>query len=270
MADLDPDALMDFARTLLDLGAKEIMPRYQACATSTKPDGSHVTEADRAAETAITEAIRERFPDHAILGEEFGASGPEDARWRWVLDPLDGTTPFVLGLAGFGTLVGLELDGEPWLGAVGLPVTGEHVLAARGAGCWHRGPTGQVRRTQAAEDVPLGEAFVTYSGMHNSLAYDQAPFLCTARMTKAAGRRRAVTDCTQHMLVARGATHVSLDPTMAPWDTAALVPCVEEAGGVCSDVFGRRQGVVRSGSLVCAAGPKLLAEVIEQLAARHE
>lgn len=267
-AELDPDTMMDFACHLLDVAACEIMPRFRAVSTELKPDGSHVTAADRAAETAITVAIQDRFPDHAVLGEEFGESGNPDARWRWVLDPLDGTTPFVLGLPGFGTLIGLERDGEPWLGAVRLPAIDETMVAASGAGCWSRRLRGKLERVTALEDCGLEEAFVTYSGLHGSAVRHQPPGLRTDRLIEEAARARAVTDCVQHMLVARGRTHVSLDPIMAPWDTAALVPCVEEAGGVCSDVFGERDGVVRSGSLLCAAGPRVHAEAVATLAAQ--
>ena len=130
--------LLDFALELARLAEAEILPRFRRVSFSLKADGSEVTEADREAERAMRAAIAARFPDHAVLGEELGASGAADARRRWVLDPVDGTVWFTLGVPTFGTLIGLLEDGEPVVGVVHFPALGETVFAARGGGCWLR------------------------------------------------------------------------------------------------------------------------------------
>jgi fructose-1,6-bisphosphatase/inositol monophosphatase family enzyme len=92
------------------------MPHYCSCVANTKPDGTDVTEADRRAEEVVREMIAKRLPDHSILGEEFGATNGSETRYRWVIDPLDGTTWFTLGVPIFGTLIALLEDNEPLIG----------------------------------------------------------------------------------------------------------------------------------------------------------
>src|SRR5262245_28297967 len=108
--------LLSFALELAGVAEAEIVPRFRQVATELKSDGTVVTEADREAEKAMRARIAQRFPQHAILGEELGPDGPSGARYRWVLDPVDGTILFTLGVPTFGTLVGLLDEGQPVLG----------------------------------------------------------------------------------------------------------------------------------------------------------
>jgi histidinol-phosphatase len=261
----DPAAL-EFALELVRLAEREILPRFRKAAVERKPDGTVVTEADRKAEQAMRERIAARFPADAVLGEEHGRSGPEDARRLWVLDPIDGTVWFTLGVPTFGTLVGLLEDREPVAGVIHFPALGETVFAARGRGCHSRLGDGAPERIQVAARTALREASVSAGGPQGSdiLPVPGRASNLTA-LVRASGYFRFVGDCLQHALVCRGRLHAALDTLMKPWDIAALVPCVREAGGVATGLDGRDQGVVFAGSLLTSCDPALHEEVLAAL-----
>lgn len=254
-----------FALQLAEAAEAEILPLYRNVTVSRKADGSEVTEADRKAEAAIRQLIAERYPEHGIIGEEFGTS-ESAARHQWVIDPVDGTAWFTLGVPLFGTLVALLEDGEPVVGVVHLPVQGETVYAAQGSGCWFRTRTEKRRRVTVSPAVPLPEAAISASGIHAS---DIKPtgdksYRLTS-VIRQAGKFRFCGDCSQHALVCRGNLHVAIDPVMAPWDIAALVPCVEEAGGVATSIHGERASIIYSGSLITSCDRALHEEVLNLL-----
>jgi histidinol-phosphatase len=253
MFDLPPH--LDFALDLAQTAEAEIMPRFRSAAVTRKPDGSEVTEADREAERHMRARIRAHYPDHAILGEEFGATGADDARFRWILDPLDGTAGFTLGVPLFGTLVGLLDAGEPVVGVIHFPALGETVYAARDTGCWFSAGGSAPERVQVDPVDTLAAATASTTGLHSSdvMAPDgQTPYRLT-ELVRRAGKFRFVTDCLQHALVARGRMHAAVDTLMAPWDVAALVPCVREAGGVALPLDPAADDVVFTGGLVTAS-----------------
>jgi histidinol-phosphatase len=258
--------LLAFALELARLAEAEILPRFRRVSFDLKPDGSEVTEADREAERAMRTAIAARFPDHAVLGEELGASGASDARHRWVLDPVDGTVWFTLGVPTFGTLIGLLEDGEPVAGVIHFPGLGETVYASRGQGCWLRRGGAEPQRLRVRQPAPLRAAFVSACGAHGSdiLPEGGSAYNLTA-LIRSARKLRFVGDCLQHALVCQGRLDAALDTVMHPWDVAALVPCVEEAGGVATDLAGRRQGVVFAGSLLTSCDAALQREILAAL-----
>ncbi|HET7295475.1 MAG TPA: inositol monophosphatase family protein [Vicinamibacteria bacterium] len=252
------DALLPFALELAGLAEREILTRFRKAAVERKSDGTVVTEADRVAERVMRERIAERFPEDAILGEEHGRSGPGNARRTWVLDPVDGTIWFTLGVPTFGTLIGLLENREPVLGVAHFPALGETLFAARGEGCYARLAGEEPRRVRVAPPAPLREARVSAGGPHGS---DILPEAGTAvnltALVRSAGAFRFVGDCLQHALVCQGRLHAALDTVMKPWDVAALVPCVREAGGVATGLDGRDEGVVFAGSLLTSCDPDL-------------
>jgi histidinol-phosphatase len=138
MAEPSLREILDFALTLNAEAAQYILPRWKNVAVEHKADGSEVTEADRGAEQLLRRLIAERYPNHAILGEEFGGPRTRDAEHLWLLDPVDGTASFAIGLPLFGTLIAYLRSGEPCVGVIGAPALGETVYAATGEGCWYR------------------------------------------------------------------------------------------------------------------------------------
>jgi len=197
-----------------------------------KGDGTIVTVADREAEQLMRRRIHETYPDDGVVGEEFGVHHGASGR-RWILDPIDGTFSYVRGVPLFGTLVGVEIDGEPVAGVVRLPALGETTAAARGLGCRRDGVPA---RTSAV--ATLGDALVLCGDFYAARAhgFDTA----TDRIQAAARTRRGWGDCYAHLLVATGRAEVALDPIVSIWDCAALAPILEESGGTFTDWRGRR------------------------------
>lgn len=262
----DRTSLLDLALDLARTAEAEILPRFRDVAVTHKPDGSEVTEADREAERSMRAQLSEQCPDHAVLGEEFGDTGPDDARYRWVLDPVDGTAGFTIGVPLFGTLVALLEHGMPVIGVIHFPAIEETVYAAEGQGCWFDAGEDEPLQVHADSVETLSEATVSTTALHSSdvmAADDQVPYRLTELVPRA-GKFRFVTDCLQHALVARGRIHAAVDTIMYPWDVAALVPCVREAGGVALPLDPTVDDLVFEGSLV-TAGSEVLAQEIRRL-----
>lgn len=244
---------LNLALKLARTAESEIMPRYRRATVDIKPDGSEVTDADRNAERLIRELLAKERPNDSVLGEEMGGTL---TRGRcWVVDPVDGTAWFTLGMPLFGTLVALVVDKEPVVGVIHMPVIGETVYAARGQGCFFVAPGIEAQRVRVSDSVKLGECIGSASGLH---ATDSAPMAGhpewqVAGLAAKIRKFRFCGDCGQHGLVARGRLHFAIDTVMKPWDIAALVPCVEEAGGVVSSLSGGRDNILEAGSLLSAA-----------------
>lgn len=257
---------LDFALELARVAHERIMPRYRRATVSRKADGTEVTEADREAEAAIREAIAQRYPAHAVLGEEFGLTGEAGASHRWVIDPLDGTAWFSLGMPLFGTLIALLEDGEPVVGVIHMSVLGETTYAARGLGCWFKAGDAEATQVKVMSRGPLASAFVSASGLHGS---DIAPAgnveYALTPVVRGAGKFRLCADCQQHAMVCRGSLDAAIDTIMAPWDIAAIVPCVEEAGGIVTSLAGRRENILDGGSLLSSSDAALHREILEIL-----
>jgi histidinol-phosphatase len=192
-----------------------------------KPDGTPVTVADRAAEQAARDWLRTRFPEDGILGEELGEERP-GARRRWVLDPIDGTKTFVRGVPLWGSLVALH-EGETVLaGAIYCPAVAELVAAAPGAGCWWNGSrcaVSSIGDLTAATILTTDERFAGFP----SRAASWHQLAARAAVSRTWG------DCYGYLLVATGRAELMTDPVLSPWDAAALLPVIAEAGGVYTD-----------------------------------
>jgi histidinol-phosphatase len=196
----------------------------------TKADGSPVTVADRAAETAARAWVQSRFPKDGVLGEELGEERPGAAR-RWIIDPIDGTKSFVRGTPLWGSLVAL-CEGERVLaGAAYFPAVDELVAAAPGAGCWWNGS-----RCRVSSVSTLAQATV----LTTDERFPEHPKRAAEwrALARAAYISRTWGDCFGYLLVATGRAEVMCDGTMSVWDAAALQPIIEEAGGVFTDWLG--------------------------------
>src|SRR5215510_7393139 len=150
--------ILEFALSLARAAEKEILPVFRKCTISLKSDGTEVTEADRRAEEAMRARIEKQFPKHRVLGEEFGGSNEPTNEPIWVLDPIDGTTSFAVGLPIFGTLIAYMEGGEPQVGVIHFPAMGETVFAAQGSGCWSQIHTEEPRRVNTSRISSLAEA----------------------------------------------------------------------------------------------------------------
>jgi histidinol-phosphatase len=195
-----------------------------------KPDRTPVTEADIAIESAIRTAVKERYPEDGVLGEESGLQSGGGRR-RWIVDPIDGTKNFTDGVQIWSNLIALAVDDEPVLGVVNLPALGERYQAARGGGAWLNGEAIRVSR---ADRVP--RSFLVFAGMEDWLTGTYA--VRVQDLVREARRNRGFGDAWGHCLVARGSADVMIELELATWDFAALQVILDEAGGRMSQFDG--------------------------------
>jgi histidinol-phosphatase len=211
-------------------GAVAVEHYRRGFSVSLKADRSPVTEADREAEREIVRVLRARCPDHGVLGEELGESGPR-AR-RFIIDPIDGTRNFVRRIPTWAALIGLEEEGVVTAGVVFQPATGVLHTAWRGQGAWCDGERLRVSPVDA-----LDRALVVHSSVNflRRSAYWEG-FL---RLTDRTQVQRGFGDFSAYLWVAEGKGEIALSTTVKAWDVAALKAIVEEAGGRLTDLEGR-------------------------------
>lgn len=244
-----------FVRELADIGSAVVRRWFlQDAGVETKADDTPVTAADRRAEQVMRLLIEQRYPDHGILGEEFGEVRPQ-ARYRWVLDPIDGTKAFVSNCFLFGMLIALLRDGRPILGAVVHPMTG-HVLVGLGGG-----PTLLGERVMRVRPCArLADATLLTTDHFQMLARVGPRFEALAR---AARLYRTWGDCHGYFQVATGGADLMLDPVLSTWDICALVPVIEGAGGCVSALDGGDPLAARD--LIASGDAALHAELLRAL-----
>lgn len=249
--------LLGLARRAAALAGDIIMPLYRSgTAVELKADHTPVTEADRRAEAVMREFLSRECPGHGVIGEEYGES-PGDGRYRWVLDPIDGTKSFVHHVPLFGTLVALERDGEPVIGVIACHATGETVYAAKGLGAFLGDQPARVSTVASLEEATVSTTTIV------GLAKGRPDVL--AELCRRARLFRAWGDCYGYLMVATGRADVMLDPVMALWDVAALAPVITEAGGL----FSQWSGDPALGEDAIATNGVLHGAVLEVLAGEH-
>jgi len=209
------------------------MPRFRAAdlVVDVKADSTFVSEADQGAERAIRNALARVFPDDGVLGEEFGEE--RGSGRRWIIDPIDATANYVRGIPAWGSLIGLEADGEMVVGVVSAPALGARWWAARGLGSWRNGT-----RIGVSQVSSLDEAQLSFNSIVDCEAQGLGDEVLA--LTRRCRRTRGFGDFWSFMLLAEGAVDVVVEPIAQLWDLAPLQPIVEEAGGTITDLQGRR------------------------------
>ncbi len=204
----------------------------------TKPDRSFVTQADKAIETMIRERLLGAFPDHGLIGEEHGTEAG-DASMRWYIDPIDGTHNFIRGVPLFGTLLAVERDRELQVAVLSAPALDERWWAWRGGGAWARNRGQASRRVSVSAVSRLGDAQILYGSRRDIVGSRRAPGL--DRLLQDVWRERGFGDFWGYALIAEGAAEAMIEVDLAPWDAAAPMLLIEEAGGRATDFEGRRR-----------------------------
>ena len=188
-----------------------------------KNDGSIVTDVDREAELLAREAILGQFPDDGFLGEEYGevlgSSG-----FRWVVDPIDGTASFARGVPLFGTLIGLEHNGNPIAGAANMPAVGEYISAIVGEGVQYKNAQAQVSDVSSLKDAMICTTSFDYYKQTNSEHVHEA-------LLNHAGSIRGWSDCYGYLLLCTGRIDAVVEPLLFPWDIIPWLPIIQESGG---------------------------------------
>ncbi len=221
---MDYEACLEEAADITEKAAEVALSFFrQALLIEMKENGTPVTNADKKTEMVIREELAKAFPDHGILGEEFGEE-KKGADYVWTIDPIDGTRSFMRGIPLFGTLLALVERGEPVVGIMVLPAIGETYVAAKGFGAFCNGV-----RLQTSPTTTLESAFVSCGDM-NCFESSGKTYVQQA-VAKKAEICRGYTDCFAHGLVMRGALDAMIDPIVSPWDVAPLAILIKEAGG---------------------------------------
>jgi histidinol phosphatase-like enzyme (inositol monophosphatase family) len=201
-----------------------------------KNDRSPVTIADKNAEQLIRGELSKRYPSDAILGEEFGAVEGE-SEYKWIVDPIDGTKSFISGVPLYSTLVAVTRGGVPTIGVIYIPALKELIVAAIGHGAWYSDGPGAPNRTwqraQVSSVESLSEGLFVTSQADNFDARGARNSL--DMLTEASYVTRTWGDGYGYLLVATGRAEVMVDPICNPWDIAAVLPVIVEAGGTFSD-----------------------------------
>jgi histidinol-phosphatase len=278
---------LDVALSLCDT-ADEISMRHfrRDLRIETKPDRTFVTEADREIEQAVRGRIRAAFPDHGIVGEEFGEE-LTDAALRWYIDPIDATNNYLRGIPVFATLIALERDGQAVVGAVSAPALGTRWYAWAGGGAWAAerggtwaggarergsgpwaqgsGSTVEPRRLHVSSVPRVEDAQLLYSSVSDPATNARLPGL--AATLRRAWRERGFGDFWGYALVAEGAAEAMIELGVHSWDLGPMLLLLEEAGGRLTDFEGRRTIHGRS---ALASNGVLHEELMRSLGARDE
>ena len=245
---------LDLAHALADLADAISLDRYQAqdLVVINKPDNTPVTDADRAVETAIREALATHRQTDGLVGEEFGSDKGTSGRY-WVIDPIDGTKNFMRGVPTWATLIALvsvDASGaeEVVVGIASAPALARRWSAAKGQGACVRFNSGNIDDLSEEFDASSGDKKISVSKVASltdaSISYSDfagwgerlEPF---QKMLASAWRTRGIGDFWSHMLVAEGAVDVAIEPSLALWDMAALDIIVREAGGTFTNTAGQ-------------------------------
>lgn len=254
----DIDALLAFANQMAD-AARITTLRYfrQPLSVEHKADTSPVTAADRTTEWRLRELIQNRYPDHGLYGEEYG-SDLRAGRYRWIIDPIDGTKSFISGMPTFGTLLALLDEQRPLLGVIDMPALNERWCGAAGQPSTFQNRACQCRH---CPDLARATLFATSPDMFTASDYDRFDTL-----SKRVGLRRFGGDCYAYGLLAAGFIDLVVEADLKPYDYMALVPVIEGAGGVITDWQGAPLGLDSDGRVLAAAHAQLHAEALFLLA----
>lgn len=256
------EEFLAFAHRLADLSQAVVMPHFRNLQhVEDKSGGKNydpVTTADTHAEEVIRAEVAKTWPDHAVQGEEFGASA-SDAEYCWLVDPIDGTRPFIMGLPVWGTLIGLNREGVPLLGLMNQPFTGERFWSTPG-GARYRGPSGEQSIT-TRRCARLGDAIVTTTSPDLFASEDdKARFDALSENVRL---RWFGGDCYTYCLLAAGHIDLVVESGLSAHDIDPLIPIIEGAGGCITNWTG---GTAAGGGQVIACGdPALHEEVLKIL-----
>ncbi len=252
-----PFEYVAFAEQLVAASGPIVRRYYEdGAAIEDKPDASPVTEADKAAEAVIRKLINQRYPDHGIIGEEYGRE-KEDAEWVWVLDPIDGTKAFIVHKLTFGTLVALMHNGRSVLGVIDQPILQHRWIGAHGR------PTlcnGKPVRTRACDELSEARINTTAADLFDDTQFGQ--FRAVASQGKFSHWGG---DCYGFGLVASGYIDLSIEAGLKLHDHAALPPVIEGAGGAVVDWQGKPLDKGSDGTILAAGDRRLVDPVLKIL-----
>ncbi len=243
-----------FLKQLADESAKVIKPYFRTqVSIEEKSDLSPVTIADKKAEEVLRNLIKKEFPEHGIIGEEFGTENSE-AEYVWILDPIDGTKSFICGALSFGTLIALLHNNKPVLGVINHPILDEFLIGDNQQTFLNN------KKVSVRNSSKLEEAVLLVTDHLNAEKYlNKEKFNSLINKVK---MYRNWGDCYGYYLLSTGFADIMIDPIMSVWDKMALIPIVKGAGGIITDCNGNEP---ESGTNILAASRQLHQLVLENL-----
>lgn len=239
---------------LAEAAKAETLPRFRSSLDVVNKEASGfdpVTEGDRAAEAAIRALIEQKFPDHGILGEEFGNVGL-DREHVWVIDPIDGTRAFISGVPVWGTLIGLQTKGRAVMGLIDQPFTGERYFAD-GKTSTYTGPGGE-KQLKVRDCGMLANAIMFTTSPHLFVGDEMAKY---REIESQVRLFRYGTDCYAYALLAAGHVDLVIENVLKPYDVGGIIPVIEQAGGIITTWDGGRP---EPGGSIIAAGSRAVHE----------
>ena len=243
-----------FSKLLSDESGKIIKKYFRTNLTiDSKSDDSPVTIADKTAEEVMRNLIMKEFPEHGILGEEFGEHN-KDAEYQWILDPIDGTKSFICGAQTFGTLIALLKNGKPVLGVINQPILNDFLIGDNEKTFLNETQV-KVRECSSIDNsVMLSTDHYAFGKYQNLEKYET---LC-----KNVKLYRNWGDCYGYFLLATGYADIMIDAIMSVWDLMALVPVIKGAGGIITDYQGND---AVKGESALAASPAIHGQLVKML-----
>jgi myo-inositol-1(or 4)-monophosphatase len=243
-----------FAKQLALASGKLICNYYRTnISVEKKADESPVTIADKKAEELMRKLIMKEYPEHGIVGEEFGIYNP-GAEYKWILDPIDGTKSFICGTPLFGTLIALTKNNEPIIGVINHPILKEFLIGDNNSAQLN-GLHIKIKDVQSlSEAVLLTTDYFLIEKYKNINLFNA--------LTKQVRLTRTWGDCYGYYLLAAGYAQIMIDPIMSLWDLMALIPIVKGAGGIITDYEGNDPA---KGNSIVAATPNIHKSVINIL-----
>lgn len=246
--------LKKFSKVLADESGKIIRNYFRNdIAIEIKSDESPVTIADKKAEECLRKMIEKEFPEHGIIGEEFGITN-ENSEYKWILDPIDGTKSFITGTVTFGTLIGLTKNDYPILGVINQPILNEFLIGDNESAELN-GIRVKIRECESLENATL----LTTDHLNIEKFQKISAFESLIRKVKL---YRQWGDCYGYYLVATGYADIMIDPIMSVWDSMALIPVIKGAGGTITDYHGND---AITGNSIIAASKGIHSRVIKEL-----
>ncbi len=243
-----------FTRHLAEVSGTVIRSYFRTnVKVDSKSDSSPVTIADKKAEEIMREEIMKHFPEHGIIGEEFGEHNP-NAEYKWILDPIDGTKSFICGAVSFGTLIALLKYDKPVLGAINQPVLKEFLLGDNSVAELNDVKVNVRKCNNLSDAVLLTTDHLDIKKYQNIDKFNN--------LTEKVKLYRNWGDCYGYYLVATGYADIMIDPIMNLWDFMALIPVIRGAGGIITDYQGNDP---IKGNSIIAASPGLHKKIIEIL-----
>lgn len=255
--------LINFANFLADISGEIAKKYFRSKITGEieKDDNSPVTKADREIEALIRQEIEKKFPHHGIIGEEYGNKN-ENAEFIWILDPIDGTSSFIIGRPIFGTLIALIHNQKPILGILNQPIINERWVGIELQGSFFNGKKIESRKCSEISNAVMCASSSFYFKNEDAKMFEE---LCKLTKYQKLGGVIYGGDCYSYASIASGNIDIVIDPGLQVYDYAALIPIIENAGGIITDWQGNDPKLSSDVKLIACGDKKLHEKIIKNL-----